>query len=268
MRHKIVSRMLVLTGVLICSHAAFAQRLTPVPATRGAQPRSQVPAAVAAGSSPSSTVDAAHHQPTFLVDGAANPILLTDGSVLVQDAGFPDWWKLTPDQNGSYVNGTWAEVASLPTGYSPLYHSSAVLPDGRLIIEGGEYLCTPTTCNPVWTNLGAIYDPVSDFWTPVAPPAGWTTIGDAQSVVLANGTYMQANCCTTQAALLDPKTLTWTATGAGKFDPNDEEGWTLLPGGDVLAVDAYVPIPPFPYMPDGTNSELYQRQGRIVAQRR
>ena len=258
MRHKIVSRMLVLTGVLICSHTAFAQRLTPVPATRGEQPRSQVPAAVAAGSSTTSSPwTPLTHQPTFLVDGAANPILLTDGSVLVQDAGFPDWWKLTPDQSGSYVNGTWTEIASLPTGYSPLYHSSAVLPDGRLIIEGGEYLCTPTTCNPVWTNLGAIYDPVGDFWTPVAPPAGWTSIGDAQGVVLANGTYMQANCCTTQAALLDPKTLTWTPTGTGKFDPNDEEGWTLLPGGDVLAVDAYVPIPPFPYMPDGTHSELY-----------
>src|ERR1700739_4518616 len=54
-----------------------------------------------------------------LFDGIANPILLMDGSVLVQDAGFPDWWKLTPDRNGSYVNGTWTEVASLPTGYSP-----------------------------------------------------------------------------------------------------------------------------------------------------
>ena len=68
---------------------------------------------------------------------------------------------------------------------------------------------------------------------------------------------MQANCCTDQAALLDPRTLAWTATGAGKYDPNDEEGWTLLPSGDVLTVDAYVPIKPFPYMPNGTNSELY-----------
>ncbi|HWE24570.1 MAG TPA: hypothetical protein VG496_11600, partial [Myxococcales bacterium] len=54
------------------------------------------------------------NQPTFLADGAANPILLTDGTVLVQDAGFPDWWKLTPDASGSYVNGTWSQVASLP----------------------------------------------------------------------------------------------------------------------------------------------------------
>lgn len=196
-----------------------------------------------------------------LFDGIGNPVLLTDGSVLVQDAGYNDWYRLTPDKNGSYINGTWTQIANAP--YNPLYHSTQVLPDGRMVIEGGEYLCTgygdlaTAACDPVWTNLGAIYDPVSNTWQSIAPPQGWTTIGDAQSIVLANGTYMQANCCTDQQALLDPKTLTWTPTGANKFDPNDEEGWTLLPSGEVLTVDAYVPIPPFPYIPDGTNSELY-----------
>jgi hypothetical protein len=68
---------------------------------------------------------------------------------------------------------------------------------------------------------------------------------------------MQANCCNTEAALLNASTLTWTATGSNKFDPNDEEGWNLLPNGEVLAVDAYVPIAPFPFIPMGTNSELY-----------
>jgi len=198
------------------------------------------------------------NQPTFLINGASNPILLNDGSVLIKDAGFPDWWKLTPDQHGSYINGTWTEVASLPPTYSPLYHSSAVLPDGRLIIEGGEYLLnsTQTALIPSDSNQGAIYDPVADTWTPVTPPAGWDSIGDAQSVVLPNGTYMQANCCSEQQALLDAKTLTWTPTGNNKFDANDEEGWNLLPNGEVLAVDAYVPIDT-PYDPTGTNSELY-----------
>jgi hypothetical protein len=82
-------------------------------------------------------------------------------------------------------------------------------------------------------------------------------------VVLPDGTYMQANCCTSQAALLDPESLTWKPTGRGKYDPNDEEGWTLLPNGNVLTVDAYVPISPFPYIPTGKNFELYDsRRGR------
>lgn len=233
-------------------------RLTPTPHPVG-QPQQSfqafsfaVTADAATSSSPWTPLT---NQPNFLLDGASNPILLTDGSVLVQDAGFPDWWKLTPDQNGSYVNGTWTQVASLPATYSPLYHSTAVLPDGRMIIEGGEYLLSldQTELVPTWTNQGSIYDPIANTWTPVNPPSGWTTIGDAQSVVLADGTYMQANCCTTEAALLNSSTLTWTPTGTNKFDVNDEEGWTLLPNKKVLAVDAYV----FTYTPTGTNSELY-----------
>ena len=207
--------------------------------------------------------------------GGGNPLLLTDGSVIIQDAGCPDWVRLTPDSSGSYANGTWTQIASLPAGYSPLYHSSAVLPDGRVIIMGGEYnYYQGDYFVPIWTAEGAIYDPVANVWTSVAPPPFFDalettfsppltfppifaqTIGDAQSVVLPNGVYMQADCCTKEEALLDPKTLTWTPTGAGKYDINDEEGWNLLPNGAVLTVDAYVPVG-FPYIPKGTNSELY-----------
>ena len=170
-------------------------------------------------------------------------LLLTDGTVMAQNNGSSNWYRLTPDSGGSYVNGTWSQLSSLPEGYSPLYFSSAVLPDGRVIVEGGEY----NFLNLVDTSLGAIYDPIGDTWTSIAPPNGWSNIGDAQSVVLSDGTYMQANCCTKQNALLDAKTLTWTETGSGKFDINDEQGWTLLPNKQVLTVDTR----------SGTDSELY-----------
>src|SRR5437588_870351 len=186
------------------------------------------------------------NQPAF---AASNPLLLTDGTVIAHNACAVDWWRLTPDNHGSYVNGTWSQIASLPAGYGPLYFASAVLPDGRVVVEGGEY----NFCVPVWTNKGAIYDPVANSWTPVSPPSGWSTIGDAQSTVLADGTFMLANCCSTQTALFNPTHLTWSETGAGKADINDEEGWTLLPSGKVLTVDAYV----FSYDANGTNSELY-----------
>ena len=48
-------------------------------------------------------------------------------------------------------------------------------------------------------------------------------------------------------------TLTWKITGAGKRDVNDEEGWTLLPNGTVLTVDAYV----FDYHKNGKRYEIY-----------
>lgn len=185
--------------------------------------------------------------------GLGNPLLLTDGTVIAHEACGPTWWRLSPDPFGSYVNGTWKRIASLPSGYAPLYFGSAVLPDGRVMMAGGEYNATGGNCQPAWTNQAAIYDPKANKWTAVAPPAGWANIGDAQSVVLPNGTYMQANCCTTESALLNATTLTWTITGAGKYDINDEEGWTLLPDGTVLTVDAYV----FQYLAKGKRYEIY-----------
>ena len=181
------------------------------------------------------------HQPNF---SASTAFILPDGRVMVQDTGAQDWWALSPDANGSYLNGTWSQLASLPAGYAPLYYASAVLPDGRLAILGGEY----NFGNADWTTLGAVYTPKTNKWRTLIHPAGWTSVGDAQSVILANGTMMVANCCTTDEALLTARTLTWTATGSGKADINDEEGWTLLPNGEVLTVDANN---------GNTNSEIY-----------
>ena len=142
----------------------------------------------------SQTWEPLNNQPTF------NPgvmLRLTDGTVIMHSepncltcttTDYSSWYKLTPDSSGSYVNGTWTQIASLPSGYAPLYFGSAVLPDGRVVVEGGEYNCASGSCNAVWTNQGALYDPLKNTWTPVQPPKGWTTIGDAQSVILPNAT--------------------------------------------------------------------------------
>lgn len=165
-------------------------------------------------------------------------LLLTDGTVMVQDENtYSNWWKLTPDDTGSYANGTWTQLASLPSGYGPLYFASAVLVDGRVIVEGGEY----NFGSSAWTNLGAIYDPTKNKWTKMSPPSGWANIGDAQSVILNNGQFVLANCCEGSpypVAYLNPSKLTWTQVGSGKTDRYDEEGWELLPDGTVLTVDA------------------------------
>jgi len=168
---------------------------------------------------------------------AANPLILTDGNVIVHIDSTRSWWQLTPDINGSYVNGTWSQIASLPASYEPRFFASQILSDGRVIINGGEY----NSFVPVFTTLGAIYDPLLNVWNPVNPPPTWGSIGDAQSIVLDDGTYMLANSQTREQALLTgfDSTFTWTATGIGKSDRNDEEGWSLLPDGNVLTVDAY-----------------------------
>jgi hypothetical protein len=172
-------------------------------------------------------------------EGAGTELLLTDGTVLVEDICTTNWFRLTPDQNGNYQTGTWSQAISLPSGYAPLYFASAVLPDGKVVINGGEY----NFCVTTESNLGAIFDPLTNTWKSVPPPSGWSEIGDGQSVVLANGTYMLGNCCTNVQALFDEKKLTWTQTGPGngKDDSNSEEGWTLLRNREVLVVNVSDP---------------------------
>jgi hypothetical protein len=186
------------------------------------------------------------HQPTFISNIA---LLLTDGTVMVHEQESEAWWRLTPDVNGSYRLGSWTQLSPMPAGYAPLWFASAVLPDGRVLIEGGEYNGGTGPAHQVYTNLGAIYDPKADAWQPVAPPVGWTTIGDAPSVVLPNGTFMLGSVSggSNAQALFDAATLTWTSTGTGKADSNGEEGWTLLPNGSVLVIDTS----------NGTETETY-----------
>jgi hypothetical protein len=210
------------------------------------------PAGTAGTAGPASPWTPLKNAPPFGTPGTM--LLESDGTVLVHNepdnntiAATSDWWKLTPDSHGSYVNGTWSQIASMPAGYAPLYFASAVLPDGRMIVEGGEY----NVENAVWTNQGAIYNPVTNTWRSVAPPPGWTNIGDAASDVLANGTFMLQQACQTcltnpdlvvNDALLNAKTLKWKVIpAAGKNDPNDEEGWTLEPNGQVLTLDVWIP---------------------------
>jgi hypothetical protein len=162
-------------------------------------------------------------------------LLGLDGNVYIHEDNTGTWQKLTPDAFGSYVTGRWSPIASMPAGYAPLYFASQVLPDGKILIEGGEYNGSNTE---VWTNLGAIYNPVNNTWTSVLPPTGWTDIGDAQSVMLANNRFMMAHIDDSQDAIFNESNLTWTVQpGTGKADRADEEGYQLLHNNRVLTIN-------------------------------
>ncbi len=196
---------------------------------------------VVCGVAAAQTITRLEHQPP---DGAILTFQMTDGTVVAQGNGDKDWWKLTPDITGSYINGTWTQLASLPKGYVPDAFASAVLADGRLVIIGGEYNNGSFTL----TNLGAIYDPAVNTWTSVPAPSTWTYIGDSPAVVLPDGKFLVGNKLTKQDALLDPTTLTWKIVpSVGKADFDAEEGWTVLPDGNVLTAD----------VKDAPNSEIY-----------
>ena len=190
-------------------------------------------------------------------------LLLTDATLMCHEYNTNKWHRLVPDINGSYQNGTWDPpgftIAPMPNGtdpnvpacagaggcaYRPLFYASAVLADGRVVVIGGEYI----NLSSVWSNIGFLYDPVANTWSSqLTVPAGFVGsngagtggIGDAQSIVLKNGTMLLATTAGTDIASFNPATLTFTAIGpTGKDDSNDQENWSILPNGKVLTVDS------------------------------
>ena len=161
--------------------------------------------------------------------------LMQDGRVLANLYGQKQLSALSPDKKGSYANGTWKLAGSFHL--EKLYYASAVLSDGQLIACGGEDWGPNYPTQNAESNVCEIYDFFTDLpssGVPFPPPNGWTTIGDAPSVVLNDGTFMMGNSSTsfsTNVALLDASRLTWTF-GAG--DGYQEETWTLLQTGDVI----------------------------------
>ena len=159
---------------------------------------------------------------------ASTMLLLTDGSVMCQQSGGVNWSKLTPDAFGDYINGTWTPLA--PMLNTRLYYASAVLRDGRVIVCGGEYSNAGSE-----TNKCEIYNPITDTWTAIAPPTGWTNMGDAASCLLPDGRLFVGYFSGVKTAIYDPVAGTWSA-GPNKAASASEETWTLLGDQTVLTV--------------------------------
>jgi Kelch motif len=168
------------------------------------------------------------HQPSFC---ASTMLLLTDGTILCQQENGRQWWRLTPDRFGSYVRGTWSQVASMRN--ARMYYASAVLADGRVLAAGGKY---NGSTGRVELNAAEVYDPKGDMWSDLPTPAGWTQIGDAASCVLADGRVLLGNLGDRRTAIFTPGPDTWSA-GPQKGDTSSEESWALLADGTVLTVE-------------------------------
>lgn len=160
-----------------------------------------------------------------------NPLvtmLLTDGSVLIaEDFHSAEWWILKPDANGNYSTGTFTKKANGPV--QRLYYGHAVLADGRVLTTGGEYI----NGSAVWSNRCDIYDPTTNIWTNLTPPAGWTRIGDPPHAVLEDGRFFLGNAIDNKTSFFNPATNTFSP-GPNKLDSGSEEGWALMHDGTLI----------------------------------
>ena len=175
--------------------------------------------------------------------GLGLKLLLPDGTVMAQlctnsvSCG-NQWARLTPDSHGSYVNGTWSTMP--PMHYERTAFSSAVLPDGRVFVIGGEYT------NDIGGGQGEIFNPATDSWSFAAPiPASLfgahAEFRDSQSMVLSNGKVLFAPVIPTgsyQTLIYSPQSNAWSAGGAFLPGRNQNEAsWVKLPDGSIISPD-------------------------------
>ncbi len=196
--------------------------------------------------------------PVPSANGTSTMLLLSDGSVMVNGGGpggftsstggnpSSDWYKLTPDNTGNYADGTWTKLASM--NVQRLFYTSDVLPDGRVLVVGGEYSNAGGE-----TNTGEIYDPTTNTWTNIpnvtTPAHPITTFGDGPSEVLADGTVLFGYNGGSQTYIYNPTTNKWSdGPSLLHGDTSAEEGWVKLADGSILT-----------YSIQGTPNDIGQR---------
>jgi hypothetical protein len=166
-------------------------------------------------------------------------LLETDGTVLMQGGGVSStWYRLTPSSSGSYIQGSWSQAAGM--SLQRLYYASNVLPDGRILVLGGEYSGTLGQQN--YSNQGEIYSPLTNSWTGIATYPG-AAFGDDPSALLPGGLVLTGSPSSPQTSIYNPATNTWSqAASKLRNDASDEETWVALPDGSILSYDVFSSI--------------------------
>jgi hypothetical protein len=153
--------------------------------------------------------------------------------LLGQQVLLAQWWRLTPDVFGSYVRGSWSRISSMRL--ARMYYASAVLADGRVLVAGGEF---NGGTDEVELDSAEIYDPLTEIWSDLPTPKGWTEMGDAAACMLADGRILVGNLQNTETAIFTPGPDSWMP-GPGKEGRSNEESWALLRDGTVLTVECW-----------------------------
>jgi hypothetical protein len=179
--------------------------------------------------------------PLPISDGAKTMMLLSDGAVIALGGGSNTgsvWYKLTPDFNGSYIQGTWSQLPPMHTARTAF--PSNVLSDGRVLVMGGEYSGPNNARNE--DNTGEIYDPVANTWATIAN-FPQSQFGDDPTEVLPNGDVLGGYLFGSQTYLYHPNLNLWAATGIKLHnDISTEETWVKLPDGSILSYDIVASI--------------------------
>jgi hypothetical protein len=135
--------------------------------------------------------------------------------------------------------GLWADTGSMTIARTSDDSQPAILPDGSIIVVGGD-----TCCPYHWFNNAETYDPVSQTWT---PSSAKMTYANEDMILLPDGNVIVAGGIkgtqpsavnVADAELFDSSTGTWTATASMSTD-RASHTLTLLASGQALVAGGY-----------------------------
>ena len=139
-------------------------------------------------------------------------LLLTDGTVMMENYAGPGWLRLIPDANGNYATGSWSSTA--PMGRARLFFASQILPNGKLWVLGGEYTGVSTdTIQRTDTPTSEIYDPIANTWFPAATYPGQPDCGS--NTLNFNGNITNHSNVITGIPSTIEFFVGWTVSGTG-----------------------------------------------------
>jgi len=157
--------------------------------------------------------------------------LLADGTVLAAggDIGIFSPGPFASTEIYNPASGVWTAAGNLAT--ARIYHTATRLPNGSVLVAGGESLISPI----VVEATAEIYDPAAHTWSAtesmsVARAGHGATLLPNGKVLLAGG-----DSSTPSAEIYDPATGHWAATGS-PVAAIDGSTATLLKDGTVLVL--------------------------------
>jgi hypothetical protein len=174
------------------------------------------------------------------------PTLLADGRVFVAGGIGPECSRIGIVRDAAIYDPAadqWSSVAPLP--FQRGFHTSTLLPDGRVLVAGGFAVLQFSPIESDITASALLFDPATGSWSPTNPMhvARWMHT----ATLLPNGTVLVVGGepglghprDETTAETYDPRTGVWTLTAPRSPSTGTT---TLLPSGRVLLAGTSVQL--------------------------
>jgi hypothetical protein len=174
--------------------------------------------------------------------------LLADGRVLIAGGFADDWTMATQARAEIYdpATGLWSDAGTMSESKGRGWHTATLLPDGRVLVVGGDWRECQEGCGEFTLGTTDIYDPVTNSWS-VGPQLHTRRYSHTATLLRDGSLLVVGGAGATSGApyysAVDLADVESSAASAAPFTPGaplpaPREGHTatLLDDGSVLVV--------------------------------